>query len=144
MTLDEYQDLAVSTCMQACYCDEYLDLGYIGEVGELAGKLAKIIRGDVVKDVEIMHELGDIAWFIAVKARLHDERVSLVPVVTCFHDSVYNLLNPAPDAFNLKMSTLRNVCEKLGFDFYECLELNVKKLADRRDRGTIIGSGDNR
>ena len=94
MTLDEYQELAFKTCTQSCYCDEYLDLGYIAEVGELAGKLAKRIRGDVINDMPIMLEIGDISWMIAIKARLHGEQITLVPLVPCFHDTVYDLLHP--------------------------------------------------
>jgi len=144
MTLDEYQELAFKTCTKSSYCDEYLDMGYLAEVGELAGKLAKRVRGDVVNDMPIMLEIGDIAWFIAIKSRLHCEQITLVPIVPGFHDTVFDLMHPAQNAFNLKMSILKNVCEKLGFDFDECLQLNIDKLSGRQDRGTIIGSGDNR
>lgn len=144
MTLDEYQELAYNTCTPACYTDEYLDLGYLSEVGELAGKLAKRIRGDVITDMPIMLEIGDIAWMISIKARLHGEQITLFPMVPGFHDTVFDLLHPATNAFNLKMSILKNVCDKLGFSFWECLQLNIDKLASRMIRGEIMGSGDNR
>ncbi len=144
MTLDEYQELAFKTCTKSSYCDEYLDLGYLAEVGELAGKLAKRVRGDIINDMPIMLEIGDISWFIAIKARLHGEQITLVPIVPGFHDTVFDLMHPAQNAFNLKMSILKNVCDKLGFYFWECLRLNIDKLSSRQDRGTIIGSGDNR
>ena len=144
MTFDEYQELAFKTCTQSSYCDEYLDLGYLAEVGELAGKLAKRVRGDVINDMQIMNEIGDIAWFIAIKARLHGEQITLMPLVQCFHDTVFNLLHPSNNSFNLKMSILKNVCYKLGFSFWECLQLNIDKLESRRIRGEIMGSGDNR
>ncbi len=144
MTLDEYQELAFKTCTLACYTDEYLDLGYIAEVGELAGKLAKRVRGDVVNDMPMMLEVGDIAWMIAIKARLHGEKLSLVTLLPGFNDTVFDLANPAINNFNLKMSILKNVCDKLGFSFWECLQLNIDKLSGRQYRGTIMGSGDNR
>ena len=144
MTLDEYQELAFKTCTKSSYCDEYLDLGYIAEVGELAGKLAKRTRGDVINDMPIMLEIGDTAWMIAIKARLHGEQISLVQLVPGFNDTVFALLHPATNAFNLKMSILKNVCDKLGFSFWECLQLNIDKLESRHGRGTIMGSGDNR
>ena len=144
MTLDEYQELAYKTCTPACYTDEYLDLGYLSEVGELAGKLAKRVRGDVITDMPIMLEIGDIAWMISIKARLHGEKITLVQLVPFFNDTVFDLLHPENNAFNLKMSILKNVCEKLGFSMWECLKLNIDKLASRLDRGTIMGSGDNR
>ena len=144
MTLNEYQELAFNTCTKSSYCDEYLDLGYLAEVGELAGKLAKRVRGDVTNDMQVMLEIGDIAWMIAIKARLHGEQISLVPIVPGFNDTVFDLMHPAQNAFNLKMSILKNVCDKLGFYFWECLQLNIDKLSGRQDRGTIKGSGDNR
>ena len=144
MTLDEYQELAFKTCTPACYTDEYLDLGYLAEVGELAGKFGKRVRGDVINDMPVMLEIGDIAWMIAIKARLHGEQITLVPIVPCFHDTVFDLLHTANNAFNLKMSILKNVCDKLGFSFWECLKLNIDKLESRRIRGEIMGSGDNR
>ena len=81
---------------------------------------------------------------ISIKARLHGEQITLVPLVPCFNDTVYDLLHPDDNAFNLKMSILKNVCDKLGFSLWECLQLNIDKLASRLDRGTIMGSGDNR
>ncbi len=144
MTLDEYQELAFKTCTPACYTDEYLDLGYIAEVGELAGKLAKLVRGDVVNDMPIMLEIGDIAWMIAIKARLHGEKLFLGSPDICFYDTVLDFFYVATNAFCWKITILKNVCEKLGFDFYECLQLNIDKLESRLDRGTIMGSGDNR
>ncbi len=144
MTLDEYQELAFKTCTPACYTDEYLDLGYLAEVGELAGKLAKLVRGDVVTDMQIMHEVGDIAWMIAIEARRHRKKLSLVPLAQMFQFTIFDLTHQVKFEFNLKLSILKNVCEKLGFDFYECLQLNIEKLASRQELGTIMGSGDNR
>ena len=144
MTLDEYQELAFKTCTQNSYCDEYLDLGYIAEVGELAGKFAKRVRGDVINDMQIMHEIGDIAWFIAIKARLNGKQITLCPLVPYYHGTVFDLLTPANNSHNLKMSILKNICDKLGSSFWACLQLNIDKLSNRQDRGTIMGSGDNR
>ncbi len=144
MTLDEYQELAYKTCTPACYTDAYLNFGYVAEVGELAGKLGKRVRGDVVTDMPMMLEIGDIAWMIAIKARLHGEKLSLVPLLPGFNDTVFDLANPAINNFNLKISILKNVCDKLGFYFWECLQLNIDKLESRMIRGEIMGSGDNR
>ena len=144
MTLDEYQELAFKTCTKASYCDEYLNLGYLAEVGELAGKLAKRVRGDVINDMPIMLEIGDIAWMISIKARLHGKQITLCPLVPYYHGTVFDLLTPANNSHNLKMSILKEVCDNLGVDFWECLQLNIDKLSSRQDRGTIIGSGDNR
>lgn len=145
MDLSEYQELAYSTCTPACYVDKYLDLGYLAEVGELAGKLAKTVRGDIIQREDIMLEIGDIAWFLAVQARLHNHKLS-VDHITLYADmdTVFSLYSNLAYSYDLKFKILKNVCEKLGFDFDECLKMNIQKLTSRQERGTIQGNGDNR
>lgn len=84
----------------------YVGLG-LGEVGEVQGKLKKIVRdheGDCPPDLEraIKKELGDSLWYIA------------------------------------------RLCEELGFDLEEVAMGNLEKLEDRKGRGVIGGSGDER
>jgi NTP pyrophosphatase (non-canonical NTP hydrolase) len=43
---------------------ECYTLGLSSEAGEVAGKVKKILRGDDVKKQDIMHELGDVLWYI--------------------------------------------------------------------------------
>lgn len=51
MTLNEYQNRAMETCMPSCDNFSYMMLNLIGEVGEFAGKVAKMIRkGEAVID----------------------------------------------------------------------------------------------
>ena len=64
MTLNEYQRLASRTMTPACNCREYLGLGLMAEAGEVAGKLAKIKRGDGTIDA-VIEELGDVQWFVS-------------------------------------------------------------------------------
>lgn len=73
--IDNYQDLAMSTRLETA--DEvYAMLGLSGEVGELHGYIAKVIRDDTDIDREhIKKELGDILWFIAAIA--HDQGLRL-------------------------------------------------------------------
>lgn len=77
----------------------------LGEVGEVQGKLKKVLRGDVTLEeqrIPLLEELGDVLWYAT---RLANElEVSLAMV----------------------------------------MELNAKKLRDRKERGVIRGSGDNR
>jgi NTP pyrophosphatase (non-canonical NTP hydrolase) len=79
----------------------------LGEVGEVQGKVKKIIRdagGDFEPErvAEISKELGDCLWYIA------------------------------------------EVCTVLGINMEEVAEQNIKKLYDRKERGVLTGSGDNR
>lgn len=83
LTLNEYQKRAMSTCMPSCENISYMLLNLVGEVGELASKVAKHIRkghysimdsnianGSNIDDLEnpekaldeLKKELGDILW----------------------------------------------------------------------------------
>jgi NTP pyrophosphatase (non-canonical NTP hydrolase) len=75
MTFDEYQKAAMTT---AVYPDEYRvlypALALAEEAGEVAGKVAKVLRdrgGKFVIDdqYEIALELGDVIWQAAALAR---------------------------------------------------------------------------
>lgn len=69
MRLDEYQEQAHKTAVYPQEVSkEYLILGLCGEVGELANKYKKVLRGDAnVEELEdgILHELGDILWYLS-------------------------------------------------------------------------------
>ena len=75
MELNSYQNAALQT---AIYPDKgfnfaYPALGLVGEAGEVADKLKKIIRDnggfltDPVRDA-VAKELGDVLWYLAVLA----------------------------------------------------------------------------
>ena len=44
MTLNEYQEAAMKTCLPTSENFSYMMLNLVGEVGEFAGKVAKAIR----------------------------------------------------------------------------------------------------
>ena len=46
---------------------EYLSLGLVGEAGEIANKVKKIIRDNKPKD-ELAGEIGDVLWYCAMLA----------------------------------------------------------------------------
>jgi NTP pyrophosphatase (non-canonical NTP hydrolase) len=122
LTLNEYQELAMKTCMQSCDNFSYMMLNLVGEVGELASKVAKDIRkrqvtiGDIendltpempydeweARDAEYMHEAGDILWQLA------------------------------------------GLCTVMGWDLNAVGNANLTKLASRAERNKIVGDGDNR
>lgn len=122
LTLNEYQELAMKTCMQSCDNFSYMMLNLVGEVGELASKVAKDIRkrqvtiGDLendltpempydewhARDAEYMHEAGDILWQLA------------------------------------------GLCKVMGWKLDDVAQKNLDKLASRKQRGVIDGDGDNR
>ena len=69
MNINEYQQRASET---AIYQDKvvYPTLGLVGEAGEIANKVKKILRdnaGEIQEDVRqnLIDELGDVLWYIA-------------------------------------------------------------------------------
>lgn len=72
MTFQEYQDEARKTAIYPNKDNNYIypTLGLVGEAGEIAEKIKKVIRDDnnIITDekrVEITKELGDVLWYIA-------------------------------------------------------------------------------
>ena len=74
MTFDDYQAAAKRTAVYpADHSVTYPLIGLIGEVGELANKYKKFLRGDYVgkadewhaKRADLAAEIGDIQWYIA-------------------------------------------------------------------------------
>ena len=117
LTLNEYQEKAMSTCMDSCNNFAYMSYGLVGEVGELAGKIAKHIRkekasinanhleasGLTIGDAkDIVSELGDCLWYVA------------------------------------------GIAKALDISLDDVAQANINKLADRQRRGVIDGNGDNR
>ena len=118
MTLNEYQNKAMSTCMVSCDNFSYMFLNLVGEVGELASKVAKDIRkGNAYigggrnlsysdfpelsqHEVELMKEAGDILW------------------------------------------QLSGLCKVMGWSLEDVAQANLDKLQARKQAGTIDGNGD--
>ena len=120
MTLNEYQNKAMSTRMTSCDNVLYMLLEIGSEAGELQGKFAKAIRKETGKFdfnefqsnmssedyadwlEDVLHEVGDVLWGVA------------------------------------------GICEELGFSLEQVAQMNLEKLASRKQRGVISGDGDNR
>lgn len=76
MYLSDYQHDALSFRMESA--DEaYALFGLVGEVGELYGYIAKVIRDGEKADHQeyVKKELGDILWFLAAIAHDHGLRL---------------------------------------------------------------------
>ena len=96
-----YQRSAATT---AIYTDKvvYPALGLVGEAGEVANKVKKIIRDGKMDKAALAAEIGDCLWYIAA------------------------------------------LCRDLNVDMGEVAKSNLDKLYDRKQRGTLQGSGDKR
>lgn len=120
MTLNEYQEKAMMTNAASSDNDTYSLFGLMAEVGELADKVAKGVRKEMIEFSDnniymqagetgnkelvegIKKELGDVLWFVS------------------------------------------HFAQRFGWSLEEVAQLNLDKLADRAKRGVIIGDGDNR
>lgn len=107
MTFDEYQKLALTTAKDKDNEFFHRVLGLVGEAGEIAEKVKKLVRDhdadiDKLDKDDMAKELGDVLWYVATLA------------------------------------------DYLGISLDDIAERNVAKLASRKQRGTLRGSGDNR
>lgn len=123
MELNEYQEKAMETCMDSCKNPMYMGWNLMAEVGEFAGKVAKHIRhGDVcIYDNAIV--------FDGYKIELFE-----------YHHYIEELKKEAGDI----LWQLSGLCKVMGWTLEDVAQINLKKLADRKQRGVIDGSGDNR
>jgi NTP pyrophosphatase (non-canonical NTP hydrolase) len=136
LTLSEYQEKAMSTCMPTCDNFSYMFLNLVGEVGELASKVAKQIRkGNVT--------IGGV-WY--VKDSNGTTKTSLKPnkLKTDF------LTLPSERDFEKELKAeagdilwqLAGLCYVMGWDLNSVGDDNLAKLKARKAIGTIDGNGD--
>ena len=105
----------MTTCMPSSENFSYMFLNLVGEVGEFASKVAKAIR----------KEQADIS--------VND--LNLNEVV-----SDEELQKEAGDI----LWQLSGLCDVMGWTLEEVAQQNLDKLASRKQRNVIDGSGDNR
>ena len=128
MELNDYQNKAMSTCMDSSRNMSYMAMGLVSEVGEFAGKIAKAIRkGDVyigseANESDLHYTIGFITdpdrcreWESDLKHELGDIR--------CF---------------------AAVIADVMAWTLEEVAQENIDKLASRKKRGVIDGNGDNR
>ena len=120
MTLNEYQEKAMTTCMDTCRNYSYMFDNLVGEVGEFASKVAKMKRKGEIEIVngEIIPQMSMVAW-------------------TSEQDA---LMKEAGDI----LWQLAGLCEVMGWRLNDVAEMNLTKLASRAARGVIDGNGDYR
>ncbi len=122
MELNEYQKRAMKTCMSSSENFSYMFLNLVGEVGEFASKVAKAIRKGQM-DIG-----GDFAANV-----LSVDRIEV-------HRLMEELQKEAGDI----LWQLSGLCDVMGWSLEEVAQQNLDKLASRKERNVIDGSGDNR
>ncbi len=121
LTLNEYQERAMTTCMPTCNNASYMLLNMVGEVGEFASKIAKHIRKG-----EAGIGSGDTPnqFYFTAKANFLTDRVAL-----------------RKEAGDI-LWQLAGLCKVMGWDLEAVAQENLAKLAERAKNGTIAGDGD--
>lgn len=123
MNLNEYQERAMTTCMPSSDNFAYMFLNLVGEVGEFASKVAKHIRKE---------EMG-----------MNDNELTIPQSLagTVFMGDSFDALKKEAGDILWQLSGL---CTEMGWTLDEVAEMNLEKLASRKERGKIDGSGDYR
>lgn len=116
LTLNEYQKLAMKTCMPTCNNFSYMTLNLMGELGEFTSKIGKLIR----------------------KGKAHIENNQIV-----FHDDVSEeeILAIRAEGGDIAWQ-LFGLFSALGWSANSICQENLDKLASRQQRGKIDGNGD--
>ena len=174
MNLEEYSRRAIQTALNTNKKDlDYPMLGLHGEAGELCEKFKKVLRdkGGIIDDSTrelIKKEQGDILWYVNRILWGFD-----IPLDQVWCDcnnlghleefTVYQLarflarrtsdLDISVDAEEEQgiiywaasiFSGSALLAKKMGYTLEDVLRTNVEKLEDRKSRGVLAGSGDNR
>ena len=120
MTLNEYQEKAMTTCLPESKNFAYMMLNLTGELGELASKVAKAIRKDL--------------------AFIDDNYLNFTQDVEERQPLIQEMQKEAGDI----LWQLSSLCAVMGWSLEDIAQQNLDKLASRQQRGVIDGSGDNR
>jgi NTP pyrophosphatase (non-canonical NTP hydrolase) len=123
MTLAQYQQQAMTTCLPESENFSYMMLNLVGEVGELASKVAKMIRKG---GVEFLPD-GDITLYHSSDPEADRQRE----------------LDMQAEAGDI-LWQLSGLCSVMGWQLEDIARQNLTKLADRKARHVIDGSGDHR
>ena len=107
----------MSTCMPSCANFGYMFLNLVGEVGELASKVAKSIRSGE----------ASIDYNEVIYARDIDSEIAKIKHAKEIGDCLWMIAG------------LANV---YGYTLEEIAQMNLDKLAKRKQAGTIEGEGD--
>ena len=121
MTLNEYQKQAMTTGMESSKNFTYMTYGLMAEIGEIADKIAKWRRSGIARI--------DGNSLVFNTSELSEVRTHLL-----------ELMHEVGDV----MWFVAGLCKTCGFSLQEVADMNLDKLASRKERGVIDGNGDDR
>lgn len=126
LTLNEYQDKAMSTCLPESDNLFYMLANLVGEVGEFASKAGKHMRNGKLH----------------ITTTKRDEEGKIL------HTQVWNV---SEEERHLMLSEIGDIlwqtaglAKVMGVTLEEVAEENLAKLASRKQRNVIAGDGDER
>lgn len=122
LSLNEYQEKAMKTCMPSCDNPSYMLFNLVGEVGELASKIAKDIRKG--------------------NAIIESNHLCFTKQVGC-GEAIERIGEYKKEAGDI-LWQLFGSFSAMGWKANDVAVGNLDKLADRASRGKIDGDGDNR
>lgn len=156
MDFNEYQKQALTTALPTALNLDYLLPGLVAEVGEVCGVFAKASRDqwNVREfDAALVKELGDVAWFVAVIA----DRVGAYPpnngkprqsadgpMALLVYEAAQVLTHDPVDMVRPVWEAILGCAEFFSLPMDSILQANLDKLASRKTRGALSGSGDDR
>lgn len=120
MELKDYQEKAMSTCMETSANPLYMLFMLGEEVGELQGKFSKAIRKG-----EILFVGNDLHFHEELEGWNFDEWKDLVKKE--IGDCLWGIAG---------------IAHVMGWSLEEVAQVNLDKLAARKAAGTIVGNGD--
>lgn len=130
MEANEFQKIAHTFVTDGANCAEYALHGLVEEVGEVVGKFAKYKRKNIFTPWPMMEFRDGVRLGIFSQGRLRDEdRKFLAGVDKELGDVCW---------------MLAELCTQYGLKLDRVMQRNIKKLADRKARGVIVGEGDAR
>ena len=131
MELNEYQRRAMTTCMPSSENFSYMLLNLVGEVGEFASKVAKGIRKNHCS-IGLEPNIAD-AYDIANETTANE-----LWQFFGFEERLEELKKEAGDI----LWQLSGLCSVMGWGLEDIAQMNLDKLAARKEAGTIDGDGD--
>ena len=130
MTLAQYQQQAMTTCLPESENFSYMMLNLVGEVGELASKVAKMIRK------------GQVAFRTDGNLLTASKNGFKTQDADC-DEIVQRELDMQAEAGDI-LWQLSGLCSVMGWQLEDIARQNLTKLADRKARHVIDGNGDRR
>lgn len=156
VTIKNYQELAMRTCLPSAKNWEYCYCLIASEIGEAFGKWGKKFRDGSFDKEKLTDELGDVFWGVALACELGGHNFAELLEESYVRDYL-DLGFYSPKRFFTRqpkilfeweicdyMSFVKTLAGQCGIDPLECLKRNIAKLAGRQERGTLTGNGDER